>query len=669
MGIRPHLLVALLVVALVVSSVTFAVDVSGSGPQPVAFEATTEGGLTAAAQTQAAESNAVLPRAEAFYTQYQYPVGYVGLAFFLNDLHRAGRLKEFGQLRTVFVSDFTDSDAHLNQNGTLVASYEASIDWVAARDAYFVVDSRAETVGRTPAIVPFGEQAPARSFARRYDGSVVRWETLRSRQYNSVERTASDWRAVVRQRRKRAARRVRRARRLTERPVSVTVGKDVETLQAALHRAPPNTTVRVPAGRYNVTTVQVTKPLTVTGAGPDSTVVSGNGRGSVFNVTGKRVAVTDMNVSGVGNRTETGPVLVDENYTYRKMHKVYGRGAAGIVFAGADGSYVSDVTISTPASGILVRHSPRTVISNTTIYAPPDTKNNSRVISVLSSPGTVVENSDLWGGFHSLLAIDMRGIVVQNIHAEGAVTGFHSVYASRALVSNSSFTDMFKSIMSALESYGNAAVGNDVRNSVVGIDFAGSRSYVAGNTIVHNRQGLVIERRATVYRNNIVGYNHEGVTVGDAFPTNRVTGNDFVGNDRHATVQSDNVLFVWGESGRGNYWGGMPGLDRDGDGYLDRNLVPTSSAGRLTYRTAGGDTLARSPAVALLRSLQTAVPGLRSDGILDMAPLASPNRPQAVARVAANYSAEGPYRPAGDSDPYDYHASYDIPHSANNTFG
>jgi nitrous oxidase accessory protein NosD len=351
------------------------------------------------------------------------------------------------------------------------------------------------------------------------------------------------------------------------------------------------------------------------------------------------------------------------------MHKVYGRGAAGIVFNRARRAYVSNVTISTPSNGILVRHSPQTVISNTTIYAPPNTQNTSRAVSAVASPQTVVQNSNLWGGFHSLMAIDMRGIVVRNIHAEGATTGFHSVYAGRALVTNSTFRDMFKAIMSALESYTNAAVGNDVRNTVVGIDFAGSRSYVAQNTLVHNRMGLYIERRATLYTDNVIGYNYAGVTVGDAFPTNRVNGNDFVGNDRHAWVQNKNVLFVWGESGHGNYWAGMPGLDTDGDGYLERDVVPTSPTGRLSYRTSGGDTISRAPAVALLRSLQTAVPGLRSDGIIDRAPLAAPNQPRVVSRLRENYSAAGPYQPAGDKDPYDYHAPYDIPHSENDTFG
>lgn len=641
---------------------------SSGEPRPVPFEATTEGGLSADAQLQAAETNTTLPRAEAFYTQYQYPVGYVGIPFLLNDLHRSARTAEFGQLTTVYVTDFSGTGVALNENGTLVMSSAETTDWVTGEEAYFVMNSSAETVGRTPAIVPFSNATEARRFARQYGGSVERWQSVRQRRYDGIERTEEDWQRIVADRQAWADIAVDRAQRLASRPVSIVVESGEEPLQAAVDRAPSNTTVRLRPGRYDVDGLRIDKPITIRGAGQASTVVNGDGDGSVFNVTASRVGITDLKVTGVGTEMDIGPIFDSEDAS-RRYHGTYGRGAAGVVFNRAPRSYVSNVTVSTPSSGILVRHSSRTVVSETTVYAPPNTQNNSRAISVVDSSRTVIQDSELWGGFHSLMAVDMRGIVVRNIHAEGAVTGFHSLYTGRALVSNSTFRDMFKPVMSALESYANAAVSNDIRNSAIGVDFAGSRSYVARNTLVHNRVGLFIERRATLYTGNVIGYNYAGVQVGDAFPTNRVTSNDFVGNDRHAWIQSRNVLFVWGESGHGNYWSGAPWLDRDGDGYLDRYVAPDSPAGRLSYRTAGGDTISRSPAVGLLRSLRQAVPGLRSDGVIDTSPLAAPNRPRMVVALRRNYSAVGPYRPASDPDPYDYHARYDVPRSENDTFG
>ena len=239
----------------------------------------------------------------------------------------------------------------------------------------------------------------------------------------------------------------------------------------------------------------------------------------------------------------------------------------------------------------------------------------------------LVQDSNLYGGFHSLIIHNTTGTVVRDIHAEGAVTGFHGLYTRRALVADSTFRDMFKPVMTATEGSGNAAVGNDVRNSELGIDFAGSRSYVARNTVIQNRRGIAVEGRRTLYTDNVVGYIHIGIQVANPLPTNRITGNDFVGNDLHVKADDENVLYVWTEGGRGNYWTGFDRLDRDGDGVVERSIRPPSTVGKLSYRTSGGASLDRSVAATLLRTLQTLVPGLRAGGVIDTAPLAVPQSP------------------------------------------
>jgi nitrous oxidase accessory protein NosD len=50
-------------------------------------------------------------------------------------------------------------------------------------------------------------------------------------------------------------------------------------------------------------------------------------------------------------------------------------------------------------------------------------------------------------------------------------------------------------------------------------------------------------------------------------------------------------------------------------------------------RVEGARTLAHSPAVAAVRALGDAVPGLRGTGAVDTAPLARPVRPDVVATL------------------------------------
>lgn len=668
MELRPAVVPVVLAIALVLASAAFVVDAGSGTGEPVAFESTNDVGLSFEAVREAETTRAVVPRAEVVYGQYPYVVGYNGLPFLVENLGRAARSREFGRPVTVYVSDFSGAGPEVRGDGTLVAGSAGRVDWVAAGDAYFVVDSRAETPAGTPAVVPFDDRDDAASFAERYDGLVQQWDALRNRQYGDLYNTRTEWRRVVARRQGWADRTVADTDPIGERPVSVTVGTDAPTLAAAVERAPPNTTVRVPAGTYEVADLRISKPITIRGAGPDETVVRGDRNGTVVTVAAPGTGLVGLGVDGVGSNASKGRSIATRNDSHYELRTEYGSGAAGIAFDRAPGSLVANVTVETPTHGLLVRESPRLVLSETTVYGPPKADADSVLLGIMASR-VVVQDSAFYGGYHSSIALDASGTVFRSNHAEGAITGFHALYSSDVLVADSAFRDMFKPLMTATEGSGNAAVGNDVRNAVLGIDFAGSRSYVGNNTVAHNRIGLQVEGAGTVYAGNVVAYNHVGAQISNPFPTNRITQNDFVGNDRHLRANDENVLFVWTSEGTGNYWGGIDRFDRDGDGIVDSPIRPTSVTGSLSHRAPGGTTISRSPAVGLLRSLQTAVPGLRSSGVVDVAPLATPASPDQVEALGDTYTATGPYRPSHDADPYDYHASYDIPHSSNNTFG
>ncbi|WP_135306062.1 NosD domain-containing protein [Haloarcula amylovorans] len=652
---RPQIITLALIVVIVIGSASFVVDVKREEPRPVPFEGTNEGGLAYGAVYEASQTPAAIPRAEVYYSQYQYVAGYYGISFLINDLHEPGHTREFGRLLTVYVSDFTDTGVKLRSNSTLSVPPPNAAGWVAAENAYFVVESRAQTPGETQAIVPFSTRQSAHNFTQKYGGSVIRWNSLRNRQFDSVDRTRDEWEQTVTMRQTWANQTATRRQTLLDRPVETVVGTDAPTVAAAIEQAPPNTTVRVPPGSYNVTTLTISKPLTVRGAGPNSTTITGDGNGHVFSVTSDQAAIAGLRIAGIGtNGSAARPIVT--NGTFAKIWKSYGRGAAGIAFTRASDSLVANVTIATNQTGLLIRESPRTVVTDTSIYGPPEADDGSIGISVMSSR-ILVQDSAIYGGFHSFIIHDTSGIVVRDIHAEGAVTGFHGLYLQQGLVANSTFRDMFKPVMTATEGSANAAIGNDVRNAALGIDFAGSRNYIARNTVIHNRAGILVEGRRSVYTENVVGYNRIGFQVANPFPTNRITRNDFVGNVRHVKITDENTRYVWTEDNRGNYWGGYTRFDSDDNGLLDQPIRPTSTSGRMSYQTPGGDTLVRSPAVAMLRALQTVVPGLRSSGVIDTAPLASPVSPQETAQLADEYSYAEQYRPATDTDPYDYHTS------------
>jgi nitrous oxidase accessory protein NosD len=177
----------------------------------------------------------------------------------------------------------------------------------------------------------------------------------------------------------------------------------------------------------------------------------------------------------------------------------------------------------------------------------------------------------------------------------------------------------------------NALVGNDVRDSEIGLSASGSASFVVGNVVVGNNRGIDMGTQRSLYTKNTFVRNGVGLRTGTIVPTNLVTRNDVRSNEQFVETGRGPTR-IWAADGRGNYWGSIPGFDRDGDGVVDRAFRPSGVVDSVS-RTPGAATLAHSPAVATMRQFQQAVPGLRSANVVDPAPLSTPARPAVLDRL------------------------------------
>ncbi|WP_340099854.1 NosD domain-containing protein [Salinibaculum salinum] len=606
------------VLALLLAASGFATSPAG-GEQlsPVPFDETLTTGLTGVDVQQAQAAGYVVPKGQVFYSQYQYVVGYYGMEALVSGVTGSRHTEQFGQPLGVFVTDLSGTDPQLTDEGYVTLSNSVERGWARADESWFVVDTAARTPAG-PTTVPFGDRDAAREFAREHDGEVVDWDGLKSR---LAGRTGeSDLEPPTAERQQWANETVETAQQTRDRPTSVVVGEDAPTLAAAVEQAPANTTIELPPGRYD-TNLTISKPVTLRGAG-NETVLDGGDNGTVVTIRSPRVGITDLRFTGVGE-SNAGDMQPDNGSEWdERIRLAYGYGDAAIRMGDAHHSLVENVTIDTPSNGVVALNSTGAVVHDTEVYGAEEWQDGFMSVLPMYSR-MVVEDSYFDGGRDAVYTHYADGTVVRNNEMENLRYGLHEMYTSNILAFNNTMRNTNAGIILMTRPTGNVQVGNDVRDSEIGILTVGAASYTNDNVLVNNDIGLSIGTSRSVYRANTVVDNNVGIRSSTMLPTNDVFENDVVANGQPVSA-SLGTLNSWAVDGRGNYWGPVPGFDRDGDGVGDRTYRPTDTVDRTAQYSAGSYTLAHAPTIQTLRQFQQSVPGLRGSTIVDPAPLTDP---------------------------------------------
>lgn len=613
---RVVVVLAGLAVVLAGASLAFAVQpATDVSVEPVAFSETLTTGMTGVDVRQAEEAGYEVPRVEVFFSQYQYVLGYYGVESAVSELAADRTTRQFGWPVGVFVTDFAGAGPSLTAERYLTVASDPAVGWTNASTAFFVVDSAARTPAG-PAIVPFSDREAARSFVADYGGEIRQWTELRARDRPqpavAVEEQVADRRAW-------ANRTVDRRAALLDRKTSIVVDEDASTLPAAIEAAPPNTTVRLPAGTYRVN-LTIDKPLTIRGSGAETRIV-GHGNGTVLRVRSPRTALANLSITGIGSENTGSPPGTEANGSWdQTIRNTYGYGDAGIVFDAANRSLVAGVDIETPANGIIVRDSDGVVLDDMSVDGSETWREGFMSVLAIESR-IVVQDSTFQGGRDAVYTHYADGIVVRDSHMTGMRFGVHEMFTSKSLVANNTVSETNIGIVVMTRPRSNAVLDNRVTDSGVGVSMSGSASLTTGNDLIDNRFGLDLGTQRSLYARNVVVGNEAGLRTGTIVPTNRVTANDIVDNDHYVSTGRGPVR-LWS----GNYWGPIPGQDRDGDGTIERAFRPSGVVDRTVGSSSGGGTLARSPAVAVLQQFQASVRGLRSANVVDDAPRDRPSQ-------------------------------------------
>ncbi|QSG02011.1 NosD domain-containing protein [Natranaeroarchaeum sulfidigenes] len=601
----------------------FVADVDEAAPSPEPFDSVTTLGISQEDQRDAEHEDLSIPRVQVFYSQYEYVVGYYGVEQAVSTLDQPEHEQQFGYPLVVYVSNYGRTSVELTDEGYLTA--ETSTGWVDASDASFVVDSEA----RTPAgdaVVPFGTESAAAEFSSEYGGEVVDWAELRTRTFD-VD-SADIVRDGVDDQRAQADDRVDAVTPLLDREEVRTV-EDGETIQEVIDDAPAGSTVNVEPGTYEET-ISIDKPLTLSG---DDATIHGDGEGNVIEVRTDDVAIEGVHVEGVGNQTRDPDAATedeDEDDWDANIESGYGHGDAGVHVVDASGVYIADVSIETPANGVLLRDAPDAVVDGIAVDGSEEWRDGFMGVMSMRSPG-VVQNSTFDGGRDGVYLHRSHGTVIRDNEFYDSRFGVHLMHSSDSVIAdNHARGHELAGLTIMTNPTHNAIVGNDVRESTHGILPAGSQSYVADNVVADNEYGITTSADQSLYEKNVVYDNDVGLRTGSILASNRVVQNDIIANDQHVDANIG-PLRIWTFDGAGNYWDGAYGSSSGG--VLDRSYSPTDPVQSQLHRTDGAVTLAESPAARGLSELRGTTPGLRSGSVIDTAPLAEPANPETLATL------------------------------------
>ena len=623
---RRHLSIVLVgVVILLVVIGVFTADPGSTTQGPVDFDETVSVGLTLEDQRQldAEAGDVELPRVQVFYSQYSYVVGYYGVEQFVRFRENPVHEQQFGQPLAVYVTTYDGTDLELTSDQYPQTSGEPT--WNDATEAHYVVDSEARTPnGET--VVPFADEERARAFAAAHGGDVLPWQRALGRIEKPDE--ADTVRADVTAQHQRANETVSKALELLDRPVQTVVGEDVPTLTAAVETAPPESTIVLPSGTYE-TTLDIDKPLTLRGEGDVELI--GDWDGDVINVSAPDVAIDGVTIRGVGSETPGASATQghdhgaagtgDDQQWDAEIEDAYATGDAAIATTDADGLLVRDTTIHTDASGIILRDSPDSVVTDVTVHGASTFATAHMGVVAMRSPG-VIQRSTFRQGLDGVYTHRADGITVRNNRMFDNRMGIHLMHTSGALLADNQIASQADTgifVMTGPER--NALVGNRIRDTPTGIDIGGTDSYIADNLLRENTVGLQLDTTTSIVEGNLLLDNRFGAGSRSMLPTNRVADNDFIGNDEHISSTTGPVR-IWTHDGSGNYWDGAVGVT-DGE-TLDRPYIPTDSIDSALGRRGGTETLAQAPVRELLTSVHGSIAGAREGQIIDTAPRCEP---------------------------------------------
>jgi nitrous oxidase accessory protein len=387
-------------------------------------------------------------------------------------------------------------------------------------------------------------------------------------------------------------------------------------LGEAIARAAPGDTLRLAPGLHRGSVVIATPNLTLQGVA--GAVVEGGRVGSTIAVRAPDDVLRGLIIRGSGL-------------------SLIGKDSGVFLDAGADRVVIEDNVFEDNLIAIYLDGPRDAMVRRNRIQGLRTLRISERgpAISLWNTPGSQIVNNDIRSGRDGVFSVTSSHNVVRG-------NSFHDLrFAVHFMYTNDS------------EVVGNFSTGNGMGYVLMYSDHLrvcdnvsdGDRDHgllfnYANDSQIEDNVVRGGDKCVFIYnanKNRFTGNWFEGCQVGVHFTAgserNEITGNSFV-NNRIQVMYVGTRRLDWAVRGRGNYYSDNPAFDLNGDGIADTAYRPNDLMDQVIWRAPAAKLLLNSPAVQVVRWAQSQFPAIHPGGVIDTAPLMTPPRPPALARLA-----------------------------------
>ncbi len=390
----------------------------------------------------------------------------------------------------------------------------------------------------------------------------------------------------------------------------VAVSGDAGALIAAIENAQAGDTLRLSENATYEGSITISLPLSIIGNGA---TIDGQGDGSVITVTAGDVTLRDLTVIGSGS----GGGGLDAGISLAKT---------------AYNALVENNRVLLNLVGIDVHGARDSLISGNHIEGRQDRRMNDRGngIYVWNAPGTRVIGNDIRYGRDGIFVTTSRNNEFINNRFRDLRFAVHYMYANDSVVAGniSERNHLGYAIMYS----DNVRIEGNLSDN--DRDYGIMMNYTNKGKVLNNTIRQVGGKCVFIYnshRNTFQGNLFEGCRIGIHFTAgserNEIFGNAFIGN-RTQVKYVGSTWVEWSHDGKGNYWSDNAAFDLDGNGIADSAYRPNDIMDQVLWSQPAAKLLLGSPAVQLIRWSQSAFPALLPGGVIDSAPLMTPNPPK-----------------------------------------